>query len=232
MPSSMNSPSIPLPSPPARRFVRLLVGFGVGVGVLSAPFLGNVGVPGFTALLVVLPPDLRGLLIPISALLIGSVAAAVHFYSDEKIARTKLRKRFVATLSVILSGLLILVFISIWFVVRVPLDKEEKEHEPVVVGAHRLPYCPGCPCKCPPGEEDAECLKGLPMTHPGLCWAPREILIVKTSLTLTYLVVTTSFGVLIGLLQIKPPAVQPRKRRRRVKPPTPPGTPPPPAPPA
>jgi hypothetical protein len=39
------SETIAPPTPLARQFVRLLVGFGVGVGLGSAPFLGIVDVP-------------------------------------------------------------------------------------------------------------------------------------------------------------------------------------------
>src|SRR4051812_25046827 len=69
------------PTPLAKRFVRSVLGFGVGVGLGLAPFLGKLGVPGFSALLSLFPEALSAFLIPVSAFLMGMLAAVTQFYS-------------------------------------------------------------------------------------------------------------------------------------------------------
>src|ERR1700749_4631878 len=72
------SPAIP--RGPAALWVRLLLGFGVAVGVGLAPLLGKTGLPGFFTLLSMLPAILRTTAIPLSSFIMGILAVGVQFY--------------------------------------------------------------------------------------------------------------------------------------------------------
>jgi len=194
------------PSTLARRFVRYVSGFGVGVALGMAPFLGVVEVPGFEALLRLFPRELAHSLIPLSAFLMGVVAVAVQFYSGERIAATTLRRRFKRTLILLLVGFLLLVVLYTLFVRTVAVEGGARELA-FTTGWQRLPSC-----GCPPQLTDVECLKELSANPAatGSCWG-RQLLVVRLSLTLAYLLVTGGFGALVGLLLL----AEERRRRRR-----------------
>src|SRR4051812_30870916 len=80
------------PTSMAQRFVRYGLGFFVGVAIGMAPFLGEVNVPVFRALLSVMPFQLWSDLIPLSAFLMGIIAVAVQFYAAERTS-AQVRKR-------------------------------------------------------------------------------------------------------------------------------------------
>lgn len=197
------------PSPPsalARRFVRYVVGFGVGVAVGLAPFLGVLRVPGFEALVSLFPLDLRATVIPLSAFLMGVVAVAVQFFAGERIARTALRRRFRRGLVALLIGFLLLIVLYSLFVVRVAVDGGERSVA-VAVGWARLPAC-GCTA-----VGDADCVRALSLAPAAVesCWGSRQLRLVRLGLILSYLTVTGGFGALVGLLLL----VEDRRRARR-----------------
>jgi len=191
------------PTPIARRFVRLVAGFGVGVAVGLAPFLGKVEAPGFQALLTLYPQSLRDPLITLSAFLMGIVAVGVLFYAGERISRADLRRRFKKGLATLGVGLAALVVLWVLFVVRVPTPGEA--FSTIVAGA-RLPTCD---CE---GLTDLQCIRGLPADPEALstCWGGPAYKAVQLAFIASYLVLTGGFGVVIGLLLL-----QERARRKR-----------------
>lgn len=195
------------PSALARRFVRYVAGFGVGVALGLAPFLGVVEVPGFSALLRLFPADLARSLIPLSAFLMGVVAVAVQFYSGERIAARAFRRRFFVTLVLLLVGFLLLVVLYALFVRDVPVAGG-KSNLAFVIGWQRLPSC-----DCDAELSDLQCLKELSADPAaiGSCWG-RQLVVGRLALTLGYLLVTGGFGALVGLLLL---AEERRRRARR-----------------
>lgn len=195
------------PSPLARRLVRYIAGFGVGVGLGLAPFLGTVEVPGFAALLSLFPRDLQGTLIPLSAFLMGLVAMGVQFYAGERIARTALRRRFRRSLLALLAGLVLFVGLHTLLVRRLATDGGAGSVT-VTIGWQRLPSC-----GCPPALSDAECVKSLSADPAAIesCWGSRQLGVARLGLTLAYLVLTGGFAALAGLLLL---AEERRKKGR------------------
>lgn len=194
------SASEALPTQPlSRRFVRYVLSFGVSVGVGMAPFLGKVKVPGFEALLELFPRQLQGVLIPLSAFLMGLVALAIQFYHGEIIAAGRLRKYFRMGFIAMLTGLFLFLVLYKLFVIRVPLAGGES-YAAVVVTPTRLETC-----GCLPRLTDHDCVRTLSFDPAGLatCWGGEALEVRELSLMIPYLLLTSGFGALIGLLILK-----------------------------
>lgn len=194
------------PTPLARRYVRYLLGFTVGIAVGLAPFLGVVDVPLFAPLLSMFPDSLRLTAVPLSSFLMGLVAVGVQFAGGERIARRRLRRWFVATFAAILVGLVVLPVLYSEVVVVVPdvaTSNGGTIDVPVVVGAgdRPSPQLPGCDCD--PTLQDEECLKGIGLANADKCWGRRQVARSRLALTFSYLFLTGSFGALIGLLLLQ-----------------------------
>lgn len=188
-----------LPTPLARRFVRYLVGFGVAVAVGSAPFLGTLKVPGFTALLDLFPRQLQGRFVALSPFVMGVVALTLQFYGRDRIARGRLRRWFGGTLALVAAAFLGLVVAYSLVVVEVPYLAGERTAR-FVVGLERLPRC-----DCPASLSDAQCLaEELDPGRVERCWSPPVVRSFELVLTLLYLLLTGGFGALVALLVLQP----------------------------
>lgn len=203
------------PTPLARRYVRYVLGFGVGVAVGMAPFLGVLDVPLFAPLLSLFPQSVRIPAIPLSSFLMGLVAVGIQFASGEEVPRRFLRWSFAGTFLALVVGVVVLLNLYTENVLTVP-NVEAADgrtiHVRLVVGGER-PAQPLPTCRCLPEEGDVDCAKGLGLTgdRVELCWGRRQVRRAENSLTLAYLFLTGSFGALIGLLLLQEGA----KRKRR-----------------
>jgi hypothetical protein len=211
----MTTQSAALPSRPLpRRFARYVLSFGVSVGVGLAPFLGKVKVPGFDALLEVLPQQLQTTIIPLSAFLMGLVAVAIQFYLNERIGAGNLRRYFQAGFIAMVLSFFMFVVLYRLFVVRVTFDKG-RSSTAVVVTPSRLE---GCGCLNPLTKKplsDYDCVRTLsfdPGAHAS-CWGGTALKARELSLMIPYLFLTSGFGGLIGLLILK----EERQRQRKVR---------------
>jgi hypothetical protein len=212
----MTAKDIDVPAAPvARKFVRYVISFGVSVGIGLAPFLGKVKVPGFSALLELFPLQIQGVLVPLSAFLMGLVALAVQFYYSEKVAAGSLRKYFRAGFIAIVLGFFLFVILYKLFVIRVPIAGGES-YAAVVVNPDRLRRT----CKCPESDTDYDCVKKLSL-HPAAlatCWGGEAQDVRELALMVPYLLLTAGFGALIGLLILKEDrqgAVKPARPARK-----------------
>ena len=206
----MTAKDIDLPSQPmSRRFVRYVLSFGVSVGVGMAPFLGKVKIPGFDALLGLFPVQLQGILIPLSAFLMGLVALALQFQHTDKIAVVRLRRYFRTGLIAMVLGLFLFLILYSLFVIRVPV-KGGESYAAVVVNPSRLASC-GCK-----SADDYACAQELSFNPVALatCWGGEAQRIRELSLMIPYLLLTSGFGALIGLLILKESAAASAKRRK------------------
>lgn len=187
------------PPPVARRWVRAMLGLGVGVAVGLAPLLGKTHVPGFTALLDLYPESLRETAIPIASLLMGIVAASVQFYFRPG-KRTRSGRWFAAIGVLAVVALLALTQIYAESVTIVTYEG----------GRLRVPYVTGfgerpqaC-IKCPSGVSNEECINGLPT--PALvttCFGESRTRHAEEALLYSYLGVMLFFGALVGFLILK-----------------------------
>src|SRR5260370_31251527 len=172
------------PTPLVGRYVRYVRGFGVTVAIGLAPFLGKIKLPGFAALLEVVPLQLQSVLIPLSALLMGLIAVVVQFYAGEEIAPGRIRSLFGAGLAALVVGFALFTALSFYFVERQQFGSLMVG---VIVTDSRLP---GCGCK--PEINDKECIKQLTPEAAALdsCWGGAPLRRRELSLSMTYLFLT------------------------------------------
>lgn len=200
----MTPPAVRPPKGAAGRWVRAVVTLAVGVAVGLAPYLGTQEVPFFSALLEMIPTALRDSTIPASAALMGIIAVAVQWYSQQP-SPSALRWLFPVTLVLSVFGLLAFLWIHNEHVVTVTADGGTRT-ETFVIGTVRQPTC-GCPVEL----SDQACIDGLSwsLAEVATCWGDRAIrrgsLLVRTS----YLLATALFAALVAILVLRPPSTAP-----------------------
>jgi len=195
----------------ARRLVRAILGFGVGVAIGLAPYLGTVAIPGFHPLVGLYPASVRDIMLPLSAAVMGIVAVWVEWYGYERLTEAWRRRTFLRTLAVVLVGLLLLIVIHTVFVLHVSIEGGERS-VPFVIGMNRQPSC-----KCEPGLSDAQCVATVTTFNPAsieACWGDRNVRVAKLALILSYLLFTGGFGGLVGLTLLRATGGQPPTRTR------------------
>jgi len=186
------------PTPLGRKLVRYVLGFGVGIAVGLAPYLGLLDVPLFKPLLSLIPDSVRDQVIPLSAALMGAVAVVVQWYAGERLARRWLRRLFARTLGAAVLSFILLTIIHSLVVVTLPIGRHESAS--YVVGFTR-PVKPLCTAEI----SNAECIK-LVTTDPAEIasfWGDRQVQLARLSLIFSYLLFTGSFGTLIGLIILR-----------------------------
>src|SRR2546423_1526716 len=185
--------------PQARRLVRYIIGFGVGVAVGLAPYLGLLDVPGFKALLTLIPDETQDRIIPLSASVMGVVAIVVQWYGWDKVTEEWLRKRFLRTLILLLLTLCAFIVIQRLVVLKVPIEGGE-DYLSILVGFERRPH-PRCPLEI----STLACVRGNSADPAFIAslYSDTQLNLADLSLTFSYLSVTGLFGVLVGLLMLK-----------------------------
>jgi hypothetical protein len=185
--------------PRSRRLVRYIIGFGVGVAVGLAPYLGLLEVPGFKALLTLIPDEIQSRIIPLSASVMGIVAVVVQWYGWDKVTEEWLRKWFFRTLIFLLLALCTFTAIQRFVVLKVPIEGGD-DYISFLVGFERRPH-PGCP----PDISTLECVKkhNADPAFIASLYGDLQLNIADLSLTFSYLSVTGLFGVFVGLLLLK-----------------------------
>jgi len=190
------------PTPPtalARKFVKYLTGFGVGVAVGLAPYLGKLDVPLFSPLLDLIPLTLQDTILPLSAALMGIVAVTVEWVGFDKHSKAWQKRWFGWTLGVALTAFVSLMVVHTLVVVSVHI-LGGKGTVSFVVGFDR-PYEPPCTREI----SDAECIKLLTFEPAGIAafWGDRAIRLSTLAIMIPYLLLMGAFGSLIGLVLLR-----------------------------
>lgn len=189
----------------SRKWVRYMLGFGVSVALGLLPFLGLVGVPGFTPLLSLFPKvpfDTTVRIIPLSSFVMGVVCLIVQFLSHERLSRAYLRQLFKwSAVGVVLATVLLLVIHTLVVVqVKMPAIGQDAEIA-VLLSYSRLDSCE----ECEPEMSDVECLSHTTLDPAKIrsCWGDRNIRIAFLILAFPYFIMTAGFGVMVGGLVLR-----------------------------
>jgi hypothetical protein len=187
------------PTPLARKLVRYILGFGVGVGFGLAPYLGLLDLPLFKPLLALIPESIQNTVIPLSSALMGTAAVVTEFYGGEYVTRARLRRLFKRTLLIAIAAFIVLIVVHSFVVVTIPV-LGGKESVSFVVGFAR-PDKPPCSAEI----SDAACVKLLTLDTSEIesFWGDKQIRLAKVLLIIIYLLFTGSFGAIIGLIVIR-----------------------------
>lgn len=205
-------------TPLGSKYLRYLLSFMVTLSIGLLPLWG--GKLGFTAILDVFPRDLQSVVIPWASLLISITAVGVQFFGGDASHAHWLKSAFAGTF--VLLVLLVFVLFAAYqrTVVRVEVPGAHSKIA-YVVGEKMLGTCP-CVKENRPMQT---CIGSLISVNPdevSACYSPEEISNGNTILSLLYMGVMFSLGLLIGLLVLKEalPAATTRKpkasRRRTI----------------
>ncbi|HEU4594005.1 MAG TPA: hypothetical protein VFS10_02470 [Pyrinomonadaceae bacterium] len=189
---------IPRPPGVANRLVRYILGFGVGVSVGLAPYLGVYKIPLFHSMLTLIPSTLREPLLPLSAALMGLLAVAVQWYEGENVSPIKLKKLFKRTLVFAFSTLLLLFVIHRFVVLQVPTFGGNSVA--ILKGFVRPDKQP-----CGPDISDLECIRRVTLDEAKInsFWGDGQVRTAGITLSLLYLLFTGAFGTLVGLIILR-----------------------------
>ncbi len=192
-------PALPQPPRLASKFVRYLLAFGVSVAVGLAPYLGRVNVPLFSPLLKLIPTSIQDTAIPLSSALMGIVAVLVQWYGSDRLTKRVLDKLFGMVIGFTLIAFLILFVVHTEVVVKVPI-RGGKDFVTFLVG---FSYYQKAPCE---QMGRAQCIKdalGFDDSKIASYWGDDSINNAKLALIFSYLIFTSGFGSLVGLLVVR-----------------------------
>jgi hypothetical protein len=188
------------PTSLVRDLLRYILGFSVSVGVGLAPYLGKVDVPLFDSLLELIPLNIQDTALPLSAALMGIVAVVIQWYGSSHVSKKWLQKWFVRTLITTLVSFVILFVMHTLLVVKVNIHGGESSVS-YLVGFSR-PVRPPCTAEI----SDSACISQKLTLNPAdveSFWGSGQVRIAKLALVSPYLVFTSTFGLLVGLLLLR-----------------------------
>lgn len=191
--------NIRLPTLLAAKFVRYTVGFGVAVAVGLAPFLGKVGVPGFKALILMIPDSLHGNIFPLSAFIMGTLAVWIQWQAGEEPTRQWQNQSFRRFLVLTFVSIGAFIIVQAFVVVTIHGAGMDKPISFLIGFNTPAPHPP-----CSDLREPNECVKRL-VTESRISeyWGHRQIAVARLALVISYLLSTAAFATLIGLLIIR-----------------------------
>jgi hypothetical protein len=203
----------PPPPPIVRSWVRLVVAFSASVALGLAPYLGKLRVPGFDALLSLIPDDLHSVALPLSAAFMGLIAVWIQWSAGNRPRKTWIQKRFRIMMFIGILGLILFWVVNTFVVVRIPIRAEDRVGV-YLIGFRRLPTSP-----CPPIISDVDCVRQVTPEESQLAkvWGDNQLRISRLALLGSYFVATSSFGMLVGLIVLQKSLQRTTPRRRRGK---------------
>lgn len=185
--------------PFAAYWVRLVLGFGVSVGVGLAPYLGKLHIPLFSPMLSLIPASVQPIAIPLSAASMGIVAVVVQWYGSQHMNRDWVSRMFTRSIVICISCLVALTIIEFIAVVRVDVPAVGSTVS-FAVG----PFNPNTP-PCV-GLSRADCIKhelSLDEARIDTYFGEQAANFTKLVLVLVYVLFMSMFGVLVGLLMLE-----------------------------
>jgi len=184
----------------AATYARFVLAFLVTIPLSLAPLLGQLQVPGFTALLNVFPVNLREGLIAFGGLCMTLPAIAVQAYYTATPRRVALRRWMLPLLALTLVLLVTLYAVYTFVVIQVPYFGGDR-YERYVVGSRQLPTC-----ECARRQKEiTECIGPILSFNPATieaCFPAIDVQRRKLFLGLSYLALLSALGASIGVLTL------------------------------
>lgn len=189
---TMAKPRYNAPTKTTRTWIRWVLGFGVGVVVGLAPFLGRMDVPGFTSLFNVLPFNDRGQIYPLSGFACAVTAVAYQYWAQGE--QPDHRRMFMRALVFTVMCFVVFLALRMLFVVDVPINGNQ-DFIPVLVSPVRV-----ATCGCPPAMSDVQCVQNISIDVAEIasCWGDGLLRVIRLGLILAYLGLIAAFGMLVG----------------------------------
>jgi len=183
-----------------REFVPYGLGFVVFFAVGMSPFLGTVEIPGFKALLTLMPENLRDTAIPISAFIMGLIGASIQHYAMSKPTQAWLKRQFSNAWKLALGSVASLIVIYTFVIVPFEVVQPERGTIYVQVGFYR-PQNP----LCPPDVSDATCLARVTIDRARIDghWGDVNVRCAALTLQAAYWASTGFLVWLIGVLYMR-----------------------------
>ncbi len=203
-------------TPLGSKYLRYLLSFVVTLSVGLLPLWG--GKLGFTAILDVFPRDLQGVVIPWASLLISITAVGVQFFGGDATHAHWLKRAFAATFMLLVVLVFVLFAAYQKSVVRVEVPGAHSKIA-YVVGKEMVKTCACLEANLPMQS----CIGRAISVNPddvSACYPPGQISDRNILLSVLYMAVMFSLGLLIGLLVLKEalPATTRRKPRAAPRP--------------
>jgi len=143
----------------AKTFVERLLRFFVAAAIGLAPLLGRAKIPGFSALLSMIPSQLHGTLIPLGALVMGVAVVTTDFWAGDKpLRRNAARTTFVRLLVAAAVCVIGMLYVQTRAVARVSIEGGGAFASYVVGFSPRQLQGPICPTHCN-GLSPSQCIK-------------------------------------------------------------------------
>jgi hypothetical protein len=195
----------------ARRWVGLMLGFGVSIGVGLAPLLGRLDVPLFSSLLTLIPASLQNRLIALSTAVMSIVAVAIQFYAtSEPGTAARLSRMFKRTLIYSVLSFLLFLVVNTFLIERVQVPDGNYVSFVIGFSRHNVPPCTD-------QMTNAQCIAATTMSETEMKqqWGDQQIKLSELLVQLSYLLFYSYLGALVGLLLIKQESSAAQTRRDR-----------------
>jgi len=186
-----------VPPPFARRWIELVLAFGVSVMIGLAPLLGTLNVPFFKGLINLfprIPIDTVQIVLPFAGLAMGVVALAYQFKSLGSDGQKTLQKHFMIALILFCFGLVALLVVHVTSVEQVGVRQIS-----VLVGFGEA-QCQQCV-----GTSRSGCVYRILGVQNEMqeCFGGASYRLALLAMILSYLVSMCSLGVMVGNLVLR-----------------------------
>ena len=208
----MSSKKLPILPSHAGKWLRYVVAFSVTLGVGLAPLLGRVRVPGFTPIIELFPVNVQTAAVPFAAFLMAIPAVLVQYFAGERVRF--FRPRVVLALSAVLFALVLSLF-SLYddYVIQVQ-PNGGADTLSYIVGSRMDPNCVCAKKHLPIRQCIGPQISADPLEIDS-CYDEAELRARKKYLSLTWILLTATFGILIGLLVLKESTVAGAKSSKK-----------------
>jgi hypothetical protein len=198
-------------------WVRMTLSFSVSVTIGLAPLLGRLKIPGFEPLLALLPITIQTEAIVLSSVAMGLLAVMIQWYAGMSVPLIWLKRTFRRAMLISLVSFF-LVLISFIFLVA-PVEYEGgKKSIRYAVGMFRP-----LPDQLCSGLSDAACIQRKLSFNPAEIesyWGDKQIRFSELILIVTYTLLLSTFGTMIGLLVVRQNLAASKRRGKPDKPAT------------